>query len=54
MTEEAKEARKEYMRKWQVKNREHVNDYMKKWRSNNPDKVKQYNESYWERKVCMS
>ena len=36
MTEEAKEARREYKRQWQRANR---------------DKVKQYQEAYWNRKA---
>lgn len=36
MSEEAKQARK---------------DYIKNWRKNNPGRVKQYNKDYWERKA---
>ena len=54
MTEEAKQARKEYMKKWQAENRDHVNDYMKQYRAKHPEKVKQYNQSYWERKALIT
>lgn len=36
MTEEAKEARREYMREW---------------RKNNPTKQREYQATYWERKA---
>lgn len=39
MSEQAKEARR---------------DYIKKWRRRNPDKMRAYNVSYWERKAeCL-
>ena len=65
LTEEAKNERREYMRRWREKNRlsvreysrnwrrnnrEAMNQYAKAWRDANPDKVKAYREAYWERK----
>ena len=38
MTEEQKEKRREYDRKWREKNREKVNEYKKKWNENNKEK----------------
>ena len=66
MTDAAKEARREYMRKWREENRQSIreynrnwrranrdamNRYAKEWRDANPDKVKGYRESYWERRA---
>lgn len=51
MSSEAKMARREYMRQWREKNKEHYNEYMRKWKAKNKDKVKQYNKEYWERKA---
>ena len=66
MTDEAKNARREYMRRWRQENRlsvreynrnwrranrDAMNRYAKEWRDANPDKVKGYRESYWERKA---
>ena len=65
LTEEAKNERREYMRRWREKNRlsvreysrnwrrnnrEAMNQYAKAWRDANPDRVKQYQDAYWERK----
>lgn len=36
MSDEAKQVRK---------------DYIKKWRKNNPERVKKYNKNYWEKKA---
>lgn len=66
LTEAAREARREYMRKWREENRQSIreynrnwrranrdamNRYAKEWRDANPDKVKGYRESYWERRA---
>ena len=53
MTDEAKEARRAYERKWRKENKERINAYQKKWRGENSDKVKQYHENYWEKKVSQ-
>lgn len=47
MTDEAREARNEYMRNWRKKNREKVNERNRKYREKNKEKVKEYNERYW-------
>lgn len=66
MTDAAKEARREYMRKWREENRQSIreynrnwrrdnrdamNQYAKNWRDANPEKMRGYRESYWERKA---
>lgn len=51
LTDEAKEARREYMRRWRRNNRDAMNQYAKAWRDANPDKVRGYRESFWERKA---
>ena len=66
LTDAAKEARREYMRKWREENRQSIreynrnwrranrdamNQYAKNWRDANPEKTKGYRESYWERKA---
>ncbi|MED2841469.1 hypothetical protein P4255_29180 [Bacillus wiedmannii] len=51
MTEQAKIARREYMKKWREKNAEKLSTYQKKWRSENRDKVAEYQRKYWEDKT---
>ena len=51
MTDQAKQIKLDYQRKWQKENREYINEYQRNWRSKHPEKVKQYNQSYWERKA---
>lgn len=66
LTDEAKNARRAYMRQWRQENRisvreysrnwrranrEAMNRYAKAWRDANPDKVKAYREAYWQRKA---
>ena len=50
MTDEAKEARRAYKRKWRKENRAAIREYQRNWRNANPDRVKQYQDAYWERK----
>ena len=50
MTDEAKEARRAYQRKWRKENRAAIREYQRLWRNANPDRVKQYQDAYWERK----
>ncbi len=45
----AKEARREYRRKYDSENRAKINKYQRKWRKANPDKVKAIHARYWER-----
>lgn len=49
MSKEALEARKEYMRNYRKKNREHINKTFNEWKKSNPEKVKQYEANYWEK-----
>lgn len=48
MSEEAKKAQREYMRKYRAKNREKLNEQAREWRKNNPDKVIKIKERYLE------
>ena len=50
MTDEAKNARREYQRQWRKDNRTAIREYQRNWRNANPDRVKQYQDAYWERK----
>ncbi|EJR28755.1 hypothetical protein [Bacillus mycoides] len=50
MTEQAKIARREYMKKWRERNAEKLSNYQKEWRKNNKDKVVGYQQKYWEKK----
>lgn len=43
--------RKEYLKNWRAKNKEHINAYSKEWRANNKDKIKANMERYWEKRV---
>lgn len=52
MTDEAKEARREYQRRWRTEKKTEIRAYQKKWRSENPDKVREYQERYWENKIA--
>lgn len=51
LTDEAKEARRAYQRKWRKDNRTAIREYQRNWRNANPDRVKQYQEEYWARKA---
>lgn len=51
LSEQAKEARREYQRNYYGKNKKKILDYQKRWRAENPDKVKQYLDNYWEKKA---
>jgi CxxC motif-containing protein len=53
LSEEAKEARREYHRQWNKNNRDKVNTYQKNWRCANPEKKKRLEEKYWERKANL-
>lgn len=56
MTEEAKRAKREYMRNYKAnvseEAKEQRNKNQREWRRKNPDKVQKYNTEYWERKAC--
>lgn len=34
------EQKKKYIKKWQQKNKDHVNEYQREWRKKNPEKYK--------------
>jgi len=58
MTEEAKRAKREYMRNYKARlseeAKEQRNKNQREWRHKNADKVQQYNNTYWERKAMMN
>ena len=47
---ERKQNRKKSLRKWQNKNREHLNAYMKKWREENKDKWKEISKKAYQKR----
>ena len=47
MTEEAKNARREYMRRWRKDPRFSLREYQRNWRAQNPGRVREYQERYW-------
>ena len=49
MTDEAKKARNEYMRKWRKENKEKVNEYNRNYRKNHKDMTAKSNARYWEK-----
>lgn len=51
MSAEAVEARRNYQREYQRKNRTKINAKRREWRADNKDKVKQYNCKYWENRA---
>ena len=51
MDKQAREARREYMRKYRAKNRERIREYQRQWAKDNPDKVKQHQANYWSNKA---
>ena len=52
MTEAAKQARREYQRRWREKNRERIRQYDREWTKNNPDKVKAAQARFYERQAA--
>jgi hypothetical protein len=52
MTENAANARREYMREYKRKNAKKINAYNRAWRKANPEKTKQYNANYWMKKAA--
>lgn len=53
MTEEAKEARRQYYAEYRRKNREKIKAAAARWRADNPDKVKAYVDKYWNKKAAV-
>lgn len=51
MTDEAKQARKDYQREYKRKNAERINEYNRNWRKAHPEKTKQYNANYWNKRA---
>lgn len=51
LTEEAKIARREYMRRWRKDHRISLREYQRHWRAQNPGLVREYQERYWARKA---
>lgn len=49
LSERAKEARREYMRRYRADNRERLNAQKREWNKNNPEKAKLYKERYFEK-----
>jgi len=49
----AKEAQREYKRRWDKNNRERINKYHREWRSKpeNKKKIREYNRRYWRKKA---
>lgn len=54
LTLQAQEVRRDYKRKYRLKNREKINRQQRTWRANNPDKVKQYQRKYWEKAAAKA
>ncbi|MBD5489280.1 MAG: hypothetical protein HDR13_10910 [Lachnospiraceae bacterium] len=51
LSAQAQEARRDYKRRYRIRNREKINLQQRMWRKKNPDKVKEYQAQYWERKA---
>ena len=52
MSEEARKARAEYMRKYRAANRERILEQERERRKANPEKYKKYSETYWNKKAA--
>lgn len=51
LSNEAKQLRNEYYRKYREKNKERIRDNNYHWRKNNKERIKGYARKYWESKV---
>ena len=51
LTEEAKNARREYMRRWRKDHRFSIREYQRNWRKQNPMRLMEYQERYWAKKA---
>ena len=51
LSAEASEARRNYQREYNARNRDRINSRRKEWRANNRDKVQKHNRDYWERRA---
>lgn len=47
MTDAAREARREYQRRWRKEHRFSIREYQRNWRAQNPGRVREYQERYW-------
>lgn len=48
---QAQEARRDYKRRYRLRNREKINSQQRAWRKKNPDKVREYQAQYWNRRA---
>lgn len=51
MTEAAKEARREYYRRYRAEHREQYAEYNKRYRASHKEQMKTYRETYWENRA---
>lgn len=51
MNERLKQARREYMKRWREKNREHIRQYDREWVKNNPEKVEAARVRFYEKQA---
>lgn len=51
LTQEAAEAKREYMREYYRKNKKKLLEQRKEWARNNKDKVAAANQRYWEKRA---
>ena len=49
MSEQARQAQREYLKNWRKENADHVREYQRKWREENRNKVRGYAVSRFER-----
>lgn len=54
LDEAAKQARREYQRKYREKNKTRLKEYHRKWRGENKEKIIAIQERYWTKKVRNS
>jgi len=50
LTEAGRQARREYKRRWNEKNREHVRKYFREYYSKNRERMREKDCEYWNRK----
>lgn len=54
LSPEAREARREYNRKYREKNRAKINEYHRQWNKAHPDRAKKYTSDYWARQAAAA
>lgn len=52
MSEAARKARAEYMRKYRAEHKEKINEQERARRKANPDRYRMYQENYWNKKAA--